>query len=378
MQKLDVIVIGGGIAGLSAAYHLWRAGITRLAVSSGPPESAASRHSAGQLAGGQVDNFTRLSHARGEALAAHLWRFGDLAFDELAAFCASANISLRRGRRLRLITSEPEMVEARKAVELMKRFGFPTTLRPRSDTLSERILGIQDDGPRAAFVDITQVLAALEHATAGAQRVGRVTRLETSASGAIAHCDEGQEVHAELAIVAAHLASGDLVPDLKQALVPYADQWTEVKLAKPALAWTGTAFSANHGYEWGVFSSPDVVRVGGGRYLRPMAGIEATASSVDPKITSHLIGQLGHTFTFGRDAVAMMTAASREIRPCDELPVIGPMYGHGRTLIATGFMGAGLTQGFLAGRCVADLVRHGRCDALPRELWPERLRTMEA
>jgi glycine/D-amino acid oxidase-like deaminating enzyme len=53
------------------------------------------------------------------------------------------------------------------------------------------------------------------------------------------------------------------------------------------------------------------------------------------------------------------------------------MFGEGRILVATGFMGQGLTQGFFAGRCLAELVAHGAAAALPRRLWPERLRSLE-
>mgnify|MGYP003704474881 CR=1 FL=1 len=34
----------------------------------------------GVIAGGLVDNFTRVSHAHGADFAAELWRFGDLAY----------------------------------------------------------------------------------------------------------------------------------------------------------------------------------------------------------------------------------------------------------------------------------------------------------
>lgn len=377
VQAFDVIVIGGGITGLSAIYHLQSAGIGRIALASGTADAATSRHSAGFLAGGQIDNFTRISHAYGDALAARLWRFGDLAFDELAAFCEANAVPLKRGRRQRLITSAAEQVEAEKAVALMQGQGLPSTLKSPGGDLTARVISVQDDGPRSAAVDVWQLMHALEDATAGAPRLSRVKHLELLHNGAELTLDDDQMARAEIVVVAAHIGTSLLIPDLRDALVPYADQYSEIQLAKGQISWTGSTFSANHTYEWGIFTAPDVVRLGGGRYLRPMAGIEATAASIDPKITAHLLGQLGKTFTFGEGAKVLMTSAGREIRPCDELPVVGPMYGNGRALIATGFMGAGLTQGFLAGRCVAELIKDGCSDILPRELWPERLRTLE-
>jgi glycine/D-amino acid oxidase-like deaminating enzyme len=207
-----------------------------------------------------------------------------------------------------------------------------------------------------------------------------VEGLAGEAGGIAATLADGARVRAQLVIVAAHLGTRQLVPELHDALVSVADQWLEVELAGAPGGGdlTGVQFSANHTYEWGVFNAPARVALGGGRYLRPLAGIEAAEAPVESKITGHLLAQLGKTFVGAEGARARASTACLDIRPCDELPVIGPMFGDGRVLVAAGFMGAGLTQGFLAGRCLAELVRGGKAQALPRRLWPERLRTLEA
>lgn len=378
VKQFEVVVIGSGVAGLSALYHLRRLGVTRVALSSGAPETAATRHGAGLLWGGQVDNFTRLSHTQGGAFAAELWRLGDRAFDELTNFAEGHGVPMTRGRRQRLIVSAAEQVEAEKAVAELQAQGLGAKLVAPSDLLTPRVIAVQDDGPRGGAIDTYALMEALEKETADVPRFGPTRKLQLSSSGASLHLDDDVRVDCEMVVVCAHLGIGDLIPELKSALVPFADQWSEIRLRERAPSWKGTAFSANHTYEWGVFPSPDRVRFGGGRYLRPMAGIEATSATVDPKITAHLLGQLAKTFTFADGAEVVLTVASRDIRPCDELPLIGPMFGDGRALVATGFMGAGLTMGFLAGRCLAELVKSGRCDILPRKLWPERLRTLES
>ena len=47
-----------------------------------------------------------------------------------------------------------------------------------------------------------------------------------------------------------------------------------------------------------------------------------------------------------------------------------------RIFLATGYMGSGLTMGYLAGQCMAELILTGACPKLPRRLWPERLRSL--
>src|SRR5262249_31769780 len=105
-RSYDVVVIGAGITGLSARFHLARLGVKRVA-------SAAPRRAQGRprgtltslLTGGQIDNFTRVSHAHGAAFGAALWRFGDQGFEALLQFCHSYEVACAAARRIRLITS---------------------------------------------------------------------------------------------------------------------------------------------------------------------------------------------------------------------------------------------------------------------------------
>lgn len=378
-QAPDIVVIGTGITGLSTAFHLQAAGVGRVALAGGVA-SPSSGQASGVVAGGQVDNFTRVSHAHGADFAAELWRFGDLAFDALAAFSKAEGLPVRVKERVRLITSEPELVEARKAVAELGAAGLPGELRERLDLpLSARVLAVQSDGWRGGVVEAPALLKCLE-SKVRAPRLPGVTRLDATGSGVRLELADGRGIKAELVVVATHLGTKALIPELADALVSYADQWSEVRLVvgKSAHGLEGLAFSANHTHEWGGFTSATTLRVGGGRYLRPLAGIEATSAPVEDKITKHLLAQLAKTFPLAEGAEVRRSTGVLDIRPCDELPIIGPMFGSGRLLVATGYMGSGLTLGFQAGKCLAELIQTGKSQSLPRRLWPERLRTLEA
>jgi glycine/D-amino acid oxidase-like deaminating enzyme len=73
----------------------------------------------------------------------------------------------------------------------------------------------------------------------------------------------------------------------------------------------------------------------------------------------------------------VQSTAGLDCRPCDELPIIGPMFGESRILVGTGYMGLGLSWGFLAGKCLANLVAKGKSPMLPSRLTPARLRSLE-
>ncbi len=375
----DIVVVGQGITGLSAVFHLQQLGVRKVALvgGTGVPSSGQT---AGAIAGGQGDNFTRVSHAHGADFARDLWRFGDLGFDALTAFVKTEGLPLALKERVRLITSEPELVEAKKAVAELKAAGLDGELRERKDLpLTPRVLAVQSDGTRGGFVNAAAVLKCLE-SKLRVPRLAPVAALTAGPSGVRLDLADGQQVQAELVVVAAHLGTKALIPELADVLVSYADQWSEIRLAvgQSAVGLKGLSFSANHTYEWGVITSATTLRVGGGRYLRPLAGIEAAEATVEAKITKHLLDQLAKTFPFAAGAEALTSSGLLDIRPCDELPVIGPMYGSGRLLVATGYMGSGLTLGFQAGKCLAELIQNGKSESLPRRLWPERLRTLEA
>lgn len=388
VKNFDVVVIGTGITGLSTTLHLLDFGVKNIGLAGPEPNLASvSRDSAGFIAGGQADNFTRVLNAHGNKIANDIWSFGDASFDSLACWCETSGVPLHRGRRLRLITSPHELKEATKASEMLASSGFqsrlttPKSLEPFGQILESRVLAIQDDGERAGWLNVHSALSTLHKATQAAVSLPVVKSIESRSSGRLSLVlDQGLKVQSEIVVLANHLAIGDFLPQLREALVSVADQWTDLELLTPAPSgWNspGIVFSLNHGLEWGVTCPNDRIAIGGARYLRPLAGFEAKVSSVENRVKDHLFLQFAKSFSFGSDARVKDTKSSLDCRPCDELPIVGPLFGDGRILVATGYMGQGLSQGFYAGRCLAELISTGFSATLPRMLWPERLRSLD-
>lgn len=386
-KKFDVVVVGSGVTGFSTVFHLLQFGVGTVALAGPDPTfPSASRTSAGFVSGGQFDNFTRVSNAHGVGLAKDLWTFGDLAFDGLATWCQNCNIFFHRGRRLRLIISDHELRESEKAVSLLDHCGFqsrlvePQQLEKYGNALLPKVLAVQDDGSRAAWVDIAGIFAGLSRHIETASRLSMVRHIRSDPSGRLSiELVDGSKILTEIVVLANHLAIGDFLPSLREAIVSVADQWSEFALsAMPEEHWSkpGIVFSMNHGLEWGVTLPNQCIALGGARYLRPLAGIEARVAPLSDEITKHLREKFSNVLNFCHNANVTKGQASLDCRPCDELPIIGPMFGEGRMLVATGFMGQGINQGFLAGRCIAELIMSGDSQSLPRMLWPERLRSL--
>jgi glycine/D-amino acid oxidase-like deaminating enzyme len=381
-KEYHVVVIGSGITGLSTALHLKRLGISQIAMAQGNTLGSPSRLASGFCSGGHLDNFNRLSHLHGMKLANDLWTYGHNAFDFLKRYSIDHRVAFKEGHRLRLITSSSELTEAREATAQLATLGLEGSLiLQKPDSLHERILALQDDGFRGGFWISEALLSSLSTITANIHRIPAVKEIVHAPDGIRLILTDGMAIRTEVAVVAAHTNTGQLVPELAPALVPFVDQWSEFYFEKKTLPrWCipGTTFSANHTHEWGVVISDRSLRYGGGRYLRHMAGVECTHAHVVPDIIKHLEQQLTRTFTsITPESISVTsTYGMVDIKPCDELPIIGPMFGEPRLLIATGFGGQGPHMGLYAGAQIANLIAEGAAPNLPRALWPERLRAL--
>ena len=394
MRDYQLAIIGGGIAGLSTAYHLGRAGIDNIVVLSDPARPATSVHAAGFTLGSLFDNITRVAHAYGWESAAEIYRFSQLARQSLVAFCAQQRIPIKLAPHLRLIVSSNELIESQQAVALFQRAGFAArNIATDADDAARLLLhseeahapllpcnpsavsALQDDSLGGGCFDVNLLCQRLQELSAAEQLPVAVEQLcWQQDNSCVLQCGE-HRLHCELVVLACHHHMVRLSPELEEIVIPYSDQWSSYRVEGNQLA-AGLVLTANHGHEWAVVISATEIHLGGARFLRRLAGTGDAVPRAEAKISAYL----QQRFLQFLPAVAALhcerTVPLIGVRPCDELPLIGPMYGNDRLLLATGFMGNGLSWGFQAGQCLADLIGHGYSDTLPRQLWPERLRAL--
>lgn len=394
IRDCQVAIIGAGITGLSTAYHLGQAGVEDIVVLSDPVRAPAAVNTAGFTLGSLFDNITRVAHAYGLETAKEIYSFSQLARQSLIDFCQQQHVPVKLAPHLRLIVSSTELIESQKAVALFQQAGFDARgLATDADEMASlllrcreaharmlpcnpsAVLALQDDGLGGGHLDgslLCQRLQALSQAEYLPAAVEQLCWQQDNSC--VLQCGK-HEIHCELVVLACHHHMVTLMPELEEIVIPYSDQWGSYRTEGNQLA-TGLVLTANHGHEWAVVVSKTEIHLGGARFLRRLAGTGDAVPCADAKITAYLQQRFLKFLPAITALHCERTVPLIGVRPCDELPIIGPMYGNDRILLATGFMGNGLSWGFQAGKCLADLICCGHSKTLPRQLWPERLRAL--
>lgn len=384
-NHLDVLIIGTGITGLSCAYHLKQRGYKKIALLEDPCNQSISSQVPGYAVPGMADHFTRLSHVLGKSAASRIWRFGDESFEALRDF-SNAHIARNfavpkaaASRRLRIATHKAERKELSQAQNDMLSLGFDVGALEQSfvkSWLSAADALVLEENLGSYVVDTKSVLDYL----AAGQRIDQAPALslEKSSFGRLKVKTKLGSYEALMVVVACHLESQRLAPDLPEAiLVPYADQWVRLEADLPESMLqmgVGTFITTDFGYYSVFIDSPRSICLLGGRQFRHLAGVgqaHATWNERSFKEACKRLAELFPGITLGNKIAANAIAGCR---PCDDMPLIGPLAGMPEVLVAAGFIGQGLSQGFYAGSCLATLIDHGSCARLPRDLYPERFR----
>ncbi len=91
-QKMDVIVVGGGLTGISAAYHLSRAGRQVMVLEAFDVGSGASGRNGGQVLNGWPLDMREIRERYGNDTAQVLWHFSDEALSRFVQIASGEAI----------------------------------------------------------------------------------------------------------------------------------------------------------------------------------------------------------------------------------------------------------------------------------------------
>ncbi|MDQ0628525.1 glycine/D-amino acid oxidase-like deaminating enzyme [Pantoea agglomerans] len=121
--QADVVVIGGGFTGISAALNLARSGISVVLLESGDVMSQASARNGGHCNTGVAQNFASLVASQGLEQASRFYR----AFDEAVSYVQqliqdeAIDCDFRLCGKLKLASKASHVAGLQEAYELMRR-----------------------------------------------------------------------------------------------------------------------------------------------------------------------------------------------------------------------------------------------------------------
>jgi glycine/D-amino acid oxidase-like deaminating enzyme len=410
----DALVIGGGLVGLSCALNLQQRGISTTVIDPASTRRAASWGNAGHLATEQVEplasrktlrSFPRRLFFRGGALSLPprdmaAWLPFALRFvrsskpDRFAAGAATLR-SLLRGA----IPAWQQLARTAGAEDLIAEDGHFVVWETRAGANAGREAWRNTDTGTASFRDATageiatlsaqvsrpiagairfqgtgQVFDLGELADSlsksliqagGSQRTARVQRLSVDGSTAAAILEGGEELHADIVVVAAGVASGALLRPLGYRVPIIAERGYHIQSANAA--WPA-------GLPPVVFEERSMIVTPFRSGLRAASFVEfaRAESPADPRKWARLrrhVAELGLPF---REPYSEWFGA-RPTLP-DYLPALGRSRRAANLLYAFGHQHLGLTLAAITGELIAALARVAATDIDLTPLDLERFR----
>jgi gamma-glutamylputrescine oxidase len=335
-EKTDVLVVGGGISGVSLLHHLEKRGIDAILVERSHLASGASGRNAGFLLAGVADCYVEAVRTYGREKARDVWAITGENHDRVIEAAEGQHVGHRRLGSVTLAASDGERRQLEESHELLQEDGFES----RWD--GEALLN-----PKDGEVDPAALVGALaRRARRGAIREGvNVTAIEPGPGGVTVRARE-DECRAGAVILATNAYTPLLVPHVK--IQPTRAQM--LASAPISRAVCGMPTYSHFGYRyWRQMPSGEVL-IGGWRDTSKKTEITYEAEP-SPAIQGHLDGKLAEMA-----GGAQVTHRWAGIMGFTEsgLPLAGPLEGMPNVHICAGFNGHGMGFAFMTAKGVVE------------------------
>ncbi len=354
-RPVDLIVIGGGMVGLSTAYHACKRGLAVVVLDKGNLGSGETGRTTAHLSSALDDRYTLLERLHGErgaqlAAASHVAAISDVEriVQEEAIACGWRRVP---GYLFSVKSGKSAVRELQHELEAARRAGLAVELEQGKST-------VFSDGPRLRFDRQAefQPLAYLAGLARAIARMGgriftrtRVLELDESRSQPSVTLEDGRKFAANALVVATNSPINDrLAMHTKQA----AYRSYVVALAIPS-------GSVERALYWDTGDPYHYVRVADAGETLIVGGEDhKVGQSRDPDAHwQKLEAWTRARFPMVREVRARWSGQIQE--PADGLAFIGENPGSRAPIyIATGDSGNGITHGAIAGMLLNDLIAH--------------------
>ena len=336
--RTDVLVIGGGITGMSLMHHLRARGTQSALVERAHIAAGASGRNAGFLLAGVADSYVDAVRTYDRSRAREIWQMTLENHDLMMEAIAGQPVGYRRLGSATLASGEKEAALLEESAQLLREDGFVATWDGR------RLVN-----PRDGEVDPAAVVGALaRQAPVGAIREGvNVTAIESTGADVTVRSG-ASECRADCVILATNAYTPLLVSQV--AIQPRRAQM--LASAPDAARLSDLPTYSHFGYRYWRQLTTGQVLIGGWRDTaydvevgydeRPTAGIQA-----------HLDAQLK---SMGAEAPVTHRWAGTMGFTESGLPLVGPVEGMKNVYTCAGFNGHGMGFAFISAKQLVDSI----------------------
>jgi glycine/D-amino acid oxidase-like deaminating enzyme len=344
----DVVVIGAGIAGVSAALSLQRRGASVCIVERHTLASGASSRNAGFLMRGCADHYAQACRLYGRERARDLWRLTEANIAAVIGEGADTLPSFRRVPSCLLALDEPQEQELAASCEMLREDGFDAAWITSGDDsawASGRCrAGLVNPGD--ASVNSWELMKLLAgKLTRPVVENQEVFEIRPSPSGVVVRTADHEFVAGHV-LVCTNAYAPLLLPGFDRLVTPRRGQMIAIRYPEATRVRVSHSYYFNHGSEYFRQTPDGAIVFGGCRTYhadREVGYEDRTTPWVQDDIERWVRDLLG-----GGYQVTARWAGTMGFSP-DGLPIVGPASGiddRHRVWFCGGFTGHGMSMGY--------------------------------
>lgn len=342
--RADVVVVGGGITGISLAYWLGRGGADVLVLERARLAAGASGRNAGFLLAGVASSYADAVTKHGRGLAAEVWAF-TIENNQRLAQLLGGRAGWRGGGSWTLAASPEEAATLKTSAQLLREDGLPGEWVPAAGAPGPGLGGLLN--PADGELQPVELVALLaDTATALVLEGIEVVGVEPSGSGVRVQTTGG-EVGAGAVVLATNGYTRQLLSAV--AINPVRGQMLATEAAQPV---SERPVYTEHGFVYWRQLVDRRVLIGGFRH-RALADETGYDERPTQAVQRHLDA---HLHALGVTApVTHRWAGVMGFTP-DGLPLVGPVPGAPGVYLCAGYSGHGMGFAFNCARLLADSI----------------------
>lgn len=353
--RAPVVIVGGGICGISAALACARRGVSAVVLERYSVASGASGRNAGYLMRGMAENYAVAVEKFGRDRAREIWVWSERNLASLRREGVEDLPGFAERPSCLLALEDDEAHDLAASHRLLRADGLASTLLEPPQSLDEVW---RRAGPKLGLVNpgdaVCHPVRLVRHL---ASKLAAETVVAPCEVGSIVSAGDGVElrtsrglVRADRVLVCTNAHAAALLPTMTGVIRPRRGQMLAAKPTGGSVD-LRYAYYLNRGDEYLRTGPSGELLMGGARSLEP-AGEAGDHGGTNPAVQERL-EHLVRALACDVFEVAERWSGVMGFSP-DGLPIVGPMPGEPRVWLCAGFTGHGMSLGHLTAMAAAD------------------------